>query len=87
MSISTAEQFLKDKFKNIYLKYPESFKDKISEKIYLELHVTGRVNGIEENYPEMMIEFTKIHVAKALKAAEDEVNGNLDYVYPLENIK
>ena len=83
----TAEEFLKNKFRKIYLTYPESFKDKISEKIYLDLHVTGRINGVEENYPEMMIEFTKIHVAKALKAAENEVNGNLDYVYPLKNIK
>lgn len=33
------------------------------------------------------IEFAKLHVTKALKQAENEVNGNLDYVYPLENIK
>ena len=60
----TAEEFLKDKFRKIYLSHPESFKDKISEKIYLELHVTGRVNGTEQNYPEMMIEFAKLHVEK-----------------------
>ena len=65
----TAEEFLKDKFRKIYLSHPESFKDKISEKIYLELHVTGRVNGTEQNYPEMMIEFAKLHVTEALKEA------------------
>ena len=68
----TAEEFLKDKFRKIYLSHPESFKDKISEKIYLELHVTGRVNGTEQNYPEMMIEFAKLHVEAALKKASEE---------------
>ena len=63
----TAEEFLKDKFRKIYLSHPESFKDKISEKIYLELHVTGRVNGTEQNYPEMMIEFAKLYVKEIQK--------------------
>ena len=67
----TAEEFLKDKFRKIYLSHPESFKDKISEKIYLELHVTGRVNGTEQNYPEMMIEFAKLYVKTALKNASE----------------
>ena len=96
----TAEEFLKDKFRKIYLSHPESFKDKISEKIYLELHVTGRVNGTEQNYPEMMIEFAKLHVEAALKEASEEAYVEvLDYndyevnkqsildAYPLENIK
>ena len=96
----TAEEFLKDKFRKIYLSHPESFKDKISEKIYLELHVTGRVNGTEQNYPEMMIEFAKLHVEATLKAVheyyevnydiypipENEINIDTD-IYPLQNIK
>ena len=93
----TAEEFLKDKFRKIYLSHPESFKDKISEKIYLELHVTGRVNGTEQNYPEMMIEFAKLHVEEALNKVMEEVSiddftqtVNLNSIlnaYPLENIK
>ena len=96
----TAEEFLKDKFRKIYLSHPESFKDKISEKIYLELHVTGRVNGTEQNYPEMMIEFAKLHVTEALKEASEKAEWKghtlaaveiCDYsildAYPLENIK
>ena len=96
----TAEEFLKDKFRKIYLSHPESFKDKISEKIYLELHVTGRVNGTEQNYPEMMIEFAKLHVTEALKEASEKAEiEDLSYddrivnvksilnAYPLENIK
>jgi hypothetical protein len=83
----TAEEFLKEKFRQIYEVFPDSFKQHLNKERFAELHVTGRVNDVEQNYPEMMIEFTKIHVAKALKAAENEVNGNLDYVYPLENIK
>ncbi len=34
-----------------------------------------------------MIEFAKLHVEAALLAAEEEVDGGLSYVYPLENIK
>ena len=98
----TAEEFLKDKFRKIYLSHPESFKDKISEKIYLELHVTGRVNGTEQNYPEMMIEFAKLHVIEALKevlenipclgsssdiATYEEIENAVLNAYPLENIK
>ena len=86
----TAEEFLKDKFRKIYLSHPESFKDKISEKIYLELHVTGRVNGTEQNYPEMMIEFAKMHaveILKKLSKTEMEYQRNIQYVYPLLNIK
>ena len=86
----TAEEFLKDKFRKIYLSHPESFKDKISEKIYLELHVTGRVNGTEQNYPEMMIEFAKLHaveILKKLSKTEMEYQRNIQYVYPLLNIK
>ena len=96
----TAEEFLKDKFRKIYLTHPESFKDKISEKIYLELHVTGRVNGTEQNYPEMMIEFAKLHVTEALKEASEKAEiEDLSYddrivnvksilnAYSLENIK
>ena len=100
--MKTAEEFLKDKFRKIYLSHPESFKDKISEKIYLELHVTGRVNGTEQNYPEMMIEFAKMHVQEALKqalenipclgsstdiASYEEVEKAILNCYPLENIK
>ena len=96
----TAEEFLKDKFRKIYLSHPESFKDKISEKIYLELHVTGRVNGTEQNYPEMMIEFAKLHTEQALKEASEKAEiEDLSYddrivnvksilnAYSLENIK
>ena len=36
---------------------------------------------------EAMIEFAKLHVEAALLAAEEEVDGGLSYVYPLENIK
>ena len=93
----TAEEFLKDKFRKIYLSHPESFKDKISEKIYLELHVTGRVNGTEQNYPEMMIEFAKLHVEAAKKEyhkvlvkqgiVTEAGIGYFDNAYSLDNIK
>lgn len=50
--------------------------------------------GDEENenwtgtIEDMMIEFAKLHVKEALKAVErDTDNGNVDWVYPLENIK
>lgn len=65
--ILTAEGFLKEKFKQIYVKFSKSFTSRISEKSYLELHVNGRVNGIEQNYPEMMIEFAKLHVEACKK--------------------
>ena len=71
--IPTAEEFLNDKFKVIYKKYPESFTNKISEKRYLDLHVTGRIDGREQNYPEMMIEFAKLHVEAALKEASESI--------------
>ena len=71
--IPTAEEFLKDKFKQIYRKQPEGFTSKIPESRYLDLHVTGRIDGREQNYPEMMIEFAKLHVKAALKDAYNNV--------------
>lgn len=72
----TAEKFLKKKYTEFYNKYPESFKNKISLKNYVEIHVTGRVNGIEKNNAELMqeyaVEFAKYHVEQALKAALEE---------------
>lgn len=41
----------------------------------------------ENSAEDLAIEFAKYHVKEVLKTAENEVNGNLDYVYPLENIK
>lgn len=46
--------------------------------------------GFEEygtNIPYFMIEFAKLHVEAALLTTEEEVEGGLSYVYPLENIK
>jgi hypothetical protein len=43
------------------------------------------LSGDDINYA--MIEFAKLHVEAALLAAEEEVDGGLSYVYPLENIK
>jgi len=100
--IPTAEEFLKEKFRKIYKTFPESFRNNISEKSYLELHINGRINGIEQNYPEMMIEFAKLHMEAALKEAsenaeqkwvkftEDDYEIDKDSIlnaYPLENIK
>ena len=65
--MQTAEEFLKDKFKQIYYNQPEGLTSKIPESRYLDLHVTGRIDGREQNYPEMMIEFAKLHVEAALK--------------------
>lgn len=47
-----------------------------------QLMIYGSSNAIEA-----MIEFAKLHVQAALLAAEEEVDGGLSYVYPLENIK
>ena len=58
--LPTAEEFLNDKFKEIYYKQPEGLTNNLSETRFLELHVTGRINGVEKNYPEMMIEFTNL---------------------------
>jgi hypothetical protein len=51
-------------------------------------------NGIDwySEFGEMMIEFAKLHVEMALKAASEDANMDDDYyqslqVYPLENIK
>jgi hypothetical protein len=67
--ISTAEEFLKNKFTEIYNRKPLSFREKLPLNRYLELYVTGRTDGVEENYPEMIIEFAKLHVERALKKA------------------
>ena len=78
--IPTAEEFLNNKFKEIYYKKPEALKINLPEARYLELYVTGRIDGKEQNYPEMMIEFAKLHVEAALKEANNKS-------YPLTNIK
>lgn len=83
--IPTAEEFLKEKFKEIYKKFPESFKSKVSEKAYLELHVNGRINGIEQNYPEMMIEFAKLHIKTALKEASEKGEITHKYIMASDN--
>lgn len=43
--------------------------------------------NLQERIHESMIQFAKLHVEAALLAAEEEVDGGLSYVYPLENIK
>lgn len=98
----TAEEFLNNKFKKIYYKQPEGLTSKLSESRYLELHVTGRIDGREQNYPEMMIEFAKLHVEAALNEVteklyfrdsdghvirSEESNKLVLKVYPLTNIK
>jgi hypothetical protein len=70
--LPTAEEFLNNKFKEIYNKQPEGLTSKIPENRYLDLHVTGRIDGREQNYPEMMIEFAKLHAEAALKAANEK---------------
>ena len=67
--IPTAKDFLNDKFKAIYHRRPDIFKSKLPESRYLDLYVSGRIDGTEQNYPEMMIEFAKLHVKAALEAA------------------
>ena len=44
-------------------------------------------NNTFNDHEEALIEFAKLHVEAALLAAEEEVDGGLSYVYPLENIK
>ena len=60
------------------------------------MHITGRINGTEQNVLEMMIEFTKIHVEQALKEASTKLDYNKNFCtvqkeilnsYPLKNIK
>jgi hypothetical protein len=71
----TAEEFLNNKFKEIYKKQPKGLTDNISEKRYLELHVTGRIDGREQNYPEMMIEFAKMHCKEQAKIIAEKQKG------------
>ena len=82
-------------FRKIYDVFPDSFKQHLSKERFAELHVSGRINDTEQNYPEMMIEFAKLHVAKALSEASDfaiacgdeELVDNILEIYPLKNIK
>jgi hypothetical protein len=69
----TAEEFLKEKYTVLYNKHPNNFKDKISLKSYLQSHIFGRINGVEQNNVEMMAEFAKIHVTEALRQASEKV--------------
>lgn len=95
--MQTAKEFLNNKFKEIYYKQPKGLTSHLSESRYLELHVTGRIDGKEQNYPEMMIEFAKLHVEAALKAAynmalqeyliTDAGIGYFTNIYPLTLIK
>ena len=50
---------------------------------FLLTNNTEELNDIIKSH----IEFAKLHVEAALLAAEEEVDGGLSYVYPLENIK
>jgi viroplasmin and RNaseH domain-containing protein len=99
----TAEEFLKEKYTVLYNKHPNNFKDKISLKSYLQSHIFGRINGVEQNNVEMMAEFAEYHVEQALKEVVESINiydyaENKDYskfldknsilnAYPLTNIK
>ena len=47
----------------------------------------GKGEWDEKAIAKSHIEFAKLHVEAALLAAEEEVDGGLSYVYPLENIK
>jgi hypothetical protein len=95
----TAEEFLIDKYSCIYEKQCEGFK-KLPKSRFLEMHITGRINGTEQNVLEMMIEFAKLHVEAALKAkieameeymndgySLDEIDSFTYNAYPLDNIK
>jgi len=58
------------------------------KKYLIEYYDEGGYQGIDEKeVSKMLIEFAKLHVEEALLAAEEEVDGSLSYVYPLENIK
>jgi hypothetical protein len=70
--IPTAEEFLTDKYSCIYEKQCEGFKN-LPKSRFLEMHITGRINGTEQNVLEMMIEFAKLHVEAALKEASENV--------------
>lgn len=72
--IPTAEEFLKDKFREIYYARVEAFTNKITESKYLELHVTGRIDGNCQNYPEMILEFARLHVKAVLEAAAERAS-------------
>ena len=71
--VQSAEEFLNNKFTEIYNRKPLSFKEKLPLTRYLELYVTGRIDGVEENYPEMMVEFTKLHREAILKEVSEKV--------------
>jgi|688.fasta_scaffold464600_3 hypothetical protein len=68
----TAEEFLKEKYTVLYNKHPNNFKDKISLKSYLQSHIFGRINGVEQNNVEMMAEFAEYHVKQALRQASEK---------------
>jgi len=97
--LPTAEEFLTDKYSCIYEKQCEGFKN-LPKSRFLEMQITGRINGTEQNVLEMMIEFAKLHVEAALKEASKkgkcveymvgEYTVKKDSIlnsYPLENIK
>jgi hypothetical protein len=63
---------------------------------FFEQHIQKGVNNTHSNYLNIAIEFTKLHITKALKKAEEiaidfDCEGNYDNsilnAYPLENIK
>ncbi len=69
--LPTAEEFATTIYNDIYDKQSEAFK-KLPRSRFIDLHVTGRIDGREKNLPEMMIEFAKLHVTAALKEASEK---------------
>lgn len=94
--IPTAEQFLIEFYTPIYHAHPDSFKSKVPLETYLRLYINGRINGVEDNLPELLVKFARIHSKAALKAASEnctyDIYDGVDKetilnAYPPENIK
>lgn len=79
--LPTAEEFLTNKYSCIYEKQCEGFKN-LPKSRFLEMHITGRINGTEQNVLEMMVEFAKLHVEQALKEASEKAT-----VTPIDHIE
>lgn len=76
--IPTAEEFLNSKYTELYEKHHKSFKDIVSLQAYLNLNVKGRMNGVENNFVDMLIEFTKLHVEAQKQAIKKELQEGLE---------
>lgn len=67
----TVEQFLNNEFSEIYKTLPQWLRNKVPVETFLKVYVR------EQNLPEMIIKFAKLHVEAALIAASENLMLNM----------